>query len=485
MKWTSILPFVAISSAFVVPPEQVLRQIEIEDNHRDTQWYEQVVEEKDRAVEKANDLYNRVIEAAKDTFHDASNYGRNALDQALEQASETANIIGDEFTDKTSAAKSWFDESIDSFVDAFDTERPPHHRHGKHGHRHEKPNMTVYELISKSKYTTKLAEFINEYDDLVEALNSTKANYTIFAPTDKAFAKIPEGAPKPSKKQLKDLLSYHVIPEFYPAGRVLASRTAPTLLKLDSLGTKPQPQRMAFRIGFKGLTVNFYSKVVAINIFGTNGVIHGVDTPLFPPFGAIRMIDLFPGEFSTLELALIKTDLLDKLNTTDHAGGTLFAPSNWAFRKLGPRVNEFLFSRFGLKYLKALLEYHVVPDNTLYSDAFYKAESFDSDAETESVPKGRYHVDLPTLLKDKSVAVDIGRYGRFISITVNAYAKVAISDGIAEDGVVHVMNDVIVPPKKLRSFDGEEELQYWDGEEEMTVDDLVERLEPFVAKTDL
>ena len=69
-----------------------------------------------------------------------------------------------------------------------------------------------------------------------------------------------------------------------PAGglqtaRWTAGSVAPTLLKLDSLGAKPQPQRLAFRIGFTGLTVNFYSKVVAINIFGTNGVIHGVDTP--------------------------------------------------------------------------------------------------------------------------------------------------------------------------------------------------------------
>ena len=68
---------------------------------------------------------------------------------------------------------------------------PPHHGPPEHGRpgkgphhppHHHKPNMTVYQLIAGSKYTTKLAKLISEYDDLVEALNSTKANYTVFAP---------------------------------------------------------------------------------------------------------------------------------------------------------------------------------------------------------------------------------------------------------------------------------------------------------------
>lgn len=155
----------------------------------------------------------------------------------------------------------------------------------------------------------------------------------------------------------------------------------------------------------------------------------------------------------------------------------LVAPSNFAFQKLGPKINAFLFSQYGLKYLKALLEYHVVPDNTLYSDAYYKAESSEQD-----VPKGLYHVDLPTLLKDRSLAVDIARYGGYISIKVNAFARVTVQDGIAEDGVIHVVSDVIVPPKKLGSL--AEEVEYYNGED-MSVEELKERLAPLVAKGDL
>ncbi|TKA76714.1 hypothetical protein B0A55_03941 [Friedmanniomyces simplex] len=341
---------------------------------------------------------------------------------------------------------------------------------------------TNYEtrLISESKYTTKLAKLINKYDELVETLNSTKANYTVFAPTDKAFEKLPEHAHEPSKEVLKAILSYHVVDGFYPAARVLVTHTAPTLLESTHLSSEPKPQRVAFKITLRGLTVNFYCRIIAVNIFGTNGVIHGLDSIIIPPPSVIKIVDLLPGEFSTLELALGKTGLLETLNTTDHAGGTLLAPSNFAFQKLGPKINAFLFSQYGLKYLKALLEYHVIPDNTLYSDAFYKAGSSEED---HGIPKGIYHVDLPTMLKDRSVAIDIFRYGGYISMKVNAFSRVTIQDGIAKDGVIQVVSDVIVPPKNIGG-PGKEDVQYWDGEE-MSVGELKERLEPFVAKGDL
>lgn len=164
-------------------------------------------------------------------------------------------------------------------------------------------------------------------------LNSTHANYTVFAPTDKAFEKIPKHPDhEPSKELIESILKYHVSPDFYPAQRVLVTHTVPTLLESDSLGSEPRPQRLAFKINLKGLTVNFYSRIVAVNIYGTNGVIHGVDSLIIPPPKTIQAIDLFPGAFSTLELGLAKTGLLDELNTTAHHGGTFFTPSNFAFQ---------------------------------------------------------------------------------------------------------------------------------------------------------
>lgn len=337
--------------------------------------------------------------------------------------------------------------------------------------------MTVYELISKSKYTTKLAKLIDQYDDLVKTLNGTKANYTIFAPTDEAFEKIPHHGKHPSKEQLKDILLYHVSDDFYPAGRVLHSYTIPTLYEPEQLGHK---QRLTVRVTLKGPAINFYAKLVAVDIFGTNGVVHGIDSILVPPPKVAAIIDLLPGEFSTLELALGKTDLLDAVNNTKnypHEGGTLFAPSNFAFKKLGPRANAFLFSKYGQKYLKALLEYHIVVNQTLYTDAFFDATA---EKDSEVVAGGRppyYHFDLPTVLEGKYLAVDVSRYGPFVTIRINGFSRVTVHDGVASDGVIQVVSDVLIPPKNAA---GGAQV-YWEGEE-LSVEDLKERLQPFVEE---
>lgn len=287
----------------------------------------------------------------------------------------------------------------------------------------------------------------------------------------RAFEKIPEHH-EPSEEFLRAILEYHVSPDFYPAGRVLATRTIPTLLTSDALGGKPQ--RLATQIGLRGLTVNFYSRIIAVNVFGTNGVIHGVDSIILPPPDILKIIDLLPTEFSTLELGLGKTGLLQELNETAHSGGTFFAPSNFAFQKLGTRINAFLFSTYGQKYLKALIKYHVVANQTLYSDAYYKP-SEDSDKQ-DGPPRGFFHVELPTLLEDHSLGIDIARYGRLIEIKINGFSRVSVPDGVAMDGVLHVVSEVLIPPKKLANG----KLDMWDGAGELTENDLIERLQGLV-----
>lgn len=479
MKLIEVLPFVALGSAFVLPSEQVLADLPIQDQHSRTsveQWVDKAASTKDEVLESFKSHFEDVAETTNNAWKQVSHCAHSTLDAAFDRASNAANAFGNSLDELTDDATAWLEEK--ELIES--GHRGGHGRRPHHPPHHHKPNETVYQLIAGSKYTTTLAKLISDYPDLVEALNSTKANYTVFAPTNRAFEKIPEKAPKPSKEQLKAILSYHVVPDFYPAFRVLKTHTAPTLLKGEHLSSEPEPQRIAFKLGLRGLTVNFYSRVVAINIFGTNGVIHGVDSLIIPPPNVIKLIDLFPGEFSTLELGLGKTGLLEKLNSTDHPGGTFFAPSNFAFQKLGPRINAFLFSQYGQKYLKALLEYHVVPATTLYSDAIYQAESDDAKAMKELPSKGYFHIDLPTFLKDRSLSVDIGRYGGFISIKINGFATVSVQDGIAEDGVIQVVRDVLIPPKKI----GGNEVEHWNGEE-LTEEELKERLEPFVAKHDL
>jgi uncharacterized surface protein with fasciclin (FAS1) repeats len=237
-----------------------------------------------------------------------------------------------------------------------------------------------------------------------------------------------------------------------------------------------------------------------------------------PPPPALGIISHLPGTFSTLELGLTKSGLIPALNKTDGKGLTLFAPTNYAFKSLGPRINAFLFSKFGAKFLKALLEYHIVPGKTLYSTAYnppkdketaaffaadvqepegqhhgcHKKRSLKEranqwaerwwhkdDIEEERLRFKHVHIDLPTLLKNHSLAVDIFRRGPFVNIRVNAVVPVVVQDGLARDGVIHVVPRVLIPPKTPGK---KSEVAEEDGE--MTLEEFIQRLSPYVEKDD-
>ncbi|KAH7064927.1 Fasciclin domain-containing protein [Macrophomina phaseolina] len=491
MKFVQLLPLAALSSAFVIPDEAILNELAAQTDSRKSSVPE-------HPLDDLKDVVNDLVDGTRDEFESVEfglrhrfNEAKTSLDDAFDKVFDAGDDVLDKIHDAVFDAESWLSSGFSPSPpphgehpppppppphDGPPHDGPPHrgphekppHKGKPHHPPHHKPNQTVYELIANSKYTTKLAKLINEDPELVKVLNGTAANYTVFAPTDKAFEKIPKHGKKPSEEFIKKVLLYHVSPDFYPAGRVLKTYTIPTLYKEPELGDD-YPQRLSVNVGLKGLTLDFYSRIVAIDIFGTNGVIHGIDTVLLPPPKTVDIISLLPGEFSTLALGLEKTGLLDALNTSDHTtGGTFFAPSNWAFKKLGPRINAFLFSTYGQKYLKALLEYHVVPDQTLYSDAYYRPSEDD-----EEHSKGYFHVDLPTLLEDKTLSVDIGSHGPFTEIKINGFSRVAVQNGVAKDGVIHVVSNVLIPPKTAGSQN------FWNGEH-MSVEEFKDRLAPFV-----
>ena len=127
------------------------------------------------------------------------------------------------------------------------------------------------------------------------------------------------------------------------------------------------------------------------------------------------------------------------------------------------------------------MKYHVVANETLYSDAFYKAKDIQStlwpgNVKGEAIPKGFLHVDLPTLLDDKSLSIDIARYGGFIRIKINGFTSVAVQDGIAKDGVIHQVSSVLLPPKVPGKA------QFEEAEGEMDLEEFKERLVPFVQE---
>ena len=62
---------------------------------------------------------------------------------------------------------------------------------------------------------------------------------------------------------------------------------------------------------------------------------------------------------------------------------------------------------------------------------------------------------------------------------INGFATVTIEDGIAADGVIQVVSDVLIPPKAI-----DRGIQQWEGEE-LSVEDLKERLDPYTGNEEL
>ncbi len=106
---------------------------------------------------------------------------------------------------------------------------------------------------------------------LVETLKG-EGPFTVFAPTDAAFAKLPEGTVatllKPeNRKKLTSILTYHVVP-----GRIMLGARALKTVEGRAVNVAPAA----------GQTVNG-AKVVAANVTASNGVIHVIDSVLLPP----------------------------------------------------------------------------------------------------------------------------------------------------------------------------------------------------------
>jgi len=137
-----------------------------------------------------------------------------------------------------------------------------------------KPTKDIVETAVTAGNFTTLAAALNAAD-LVDALKG-EGPFTVFAPTDEAFAKLPAGTIdmllKPENKdQLVDILTYHVVTAEVPAA------TALTLEEAEALNGK------TIEITRRGdsLFLND-AKVIATDIKTTNGIIHVIDAVLIP-----------------------------------------------------------------------------------------------------------------------------------------------------------------------------------------------------------
>jgi len=274
-----------------------------------------------------------------------------------------------------------------------------------------------------------IAQENGNFETLVTALeaaglDSTLADengeFTVFAPTDDAFAALPEGtldALLADTDLLTDILLYHVISD-----SVVGSETALSLAGSTQL--MANESKLAITVRGDALYLN-ESMVIDTDIEASNGVIHVIDAVLTPinvgePEGSIVDIALASPDLTTLVAALQAADLVGTL-ADETATFTVFAPTDDAFAVLGEdAINALLADPAALS---DVLLYHVIVG-----------------AAADSIDATALYGEFVTMANEAGVAIDIRDGELFVNDS-----QVIIRDIPATNGIIHVIDAVLLP----------------------------------------
>lgn len=277
---------------------------------------------------------------------------------------------------------------------------------------------TVVDLATYSDNFSSLVSAVVKAD-LAGAL-SAEGPFTVFAPTNDAFAALfaaleISGLDDVTVEDLTSILTYHVVGD-----NVLSTEL--------SAGTVAAISGEEFEVAIDGdVTLNGTIKVVATDIQGTNGVIHVIDAVLVPEMqksNTIADIAVANSEFSILVEALMKADLVGAVADSE-AELTVFAPTNDAFAALLSDLGATSLDDIPVETLTNILLYHVIGTKAMSTDL---ASGY-----------------LPTLAtfssNNISMYIEVGD-----GVSINGSTMVTAADIEADNGVIHVVDKVILPP---------------------------------------
>ena len=273
--------------------------------------------------------------------------------------------------------------------------------------------------VADGRFTTLAAAL--EAAGLVETLKG-EGPFTVFAPTDDAFAALPAGTLdellKPeNKQQLTDILTYHVVSGKVMAADVSGLTSATTVLGKD----------VAIKVDMGNVYIND-AKVIITDIETSNGVIHVIDAVILPPSdeaaaesNTIVDVAVADGRFTTLVAAVEAAGLVETLS--GEGPFTVFAPTDDAFAALPAGTLDSLLLPENKQQLTDILTYHVVSGKVMAADVVTLTSA-------------------PTVLgKDITITVKDGK------VYLNDTVQVIITDIEASNGVIHVIDAVLLPPQ--------------------------------------
>ncbi|MEO1410168.1 MAG: fasciclin domain-containing protein [Bacteroidota bacterium] len=270
------------------------------------------------------------------------------------------------------------------------------------------PARSVFDVVENSSVHTTLERAITDAEfDVI--LDDPDFRFTVFAPTDEAFGNLPMGVLDDllmdPEGDLARLLAYHVVGGEAPAGNLSNGLSVPTALGQDVL----------VEINTDGIFVGG-AEVIITDILTFNGIVHVIDAVLEPATTVAQFI-AESEDHTTLEQAI---DLAGLKGALEGDGPfTVFAPTDDAFGDVPEEIlNDLLANPDGP--LARLLLYHVIGE-----------ELFAQDLESGD--------ELATLFGPE-VSVAINADGVFIND-----ARVTITDVVTYNGIIHVVDAVILP----------------------------------------
>jgi len=281
-----------------------------------------------------------------------------------------------------------------------------------------KPTKNVVELAQATSTLSTLVTAVTAAQ-LAATLQST-GPFTVFAPTDAAFAKLDEGVLDiliANPDLLAEVLKYHVV-----SGKNLAAD-----LTSGSVQTLLTGKSINVTVSGGMVTLNGTATVTTANVDATNGVVHIIDEVLLPEGFELpkKSIVEIASETPSLSILVEALTMFPSLVTALSGDGsyTVFAPTNDAFVALLGVTGQTGLSNIPESVIERLLKYHVIAGASLMSTDL-------SDGQMAA-----------TLLGDNDkVTVDIISS----SVKING-ANVTVANVEASNGVVHIVDAVLVP----------------------------------------
>ena len=248
--------------------------------------------------------------------------------------------------------------------------------------------------------------------NLATALSS--GSLTVFAPDNAAFAAagITEATINSLPvATLDSILKYHVVGARVNASGVPASDTVKTLLGLNIYASSNP----------NGVFTNGI-RVKQADVPASNGVIHVISNVLMPPTKSIAQIAAGDTTFSLLVAAVQRAGLLNAVSGPGKF--TVFAPTNTAFRAAGfNSAADINAAPEGV--IANIVKYHVLTTNVFAGD-------LSNDARVTSLQGGTLTITLPPARVK-------------VSTNTHVAANISAVDILATNGVVHVIDKVLVP----------------------------------------